>query len=110
MSENEKLISFSGDSSEVLAKISNTVGADVSPVAAKKSRTYSHRHFKIHNDPQLSIDFVLAARNIDKDVISDSDKEKEKHRKEYFHNLKKKRLKISHRYLSIVSKTTFSVC
>ena len=56
--------------------------------------SHSHHHFK-HKGKVRCIDFILAAKN-------DDDEEKKNIRKFYFHNLKRKILKISSPKLSQV--------
>ena len=58
------------------------------PTAKRKE---SHKHFRYH-EKKFPIDFVLAAKNIDKASMSERDRENMKRRREFFHNLRKKRL------------------
>ena len=68
----------------------------------KKRRKTSDKHFR-HREEKLKIDFVLAAKNVQKDSMTEREKENEKRRRTYFRKLRKKHLKISKRFVSIVS-------
>ena len=91
---------------ECLIKDNDVINsADVSFEEKRRHRSRSHKHFR-HHEENLTIDFVLAAKNLR--LKSDNNrktKEIERIRKNFFHNLKKKRLKISPR--PIKSKVSF---
>ena len=68
----------------------------------RRQRKKSNKHFQ-HKKQKLNIDFVLAAKNFDRyDDLTEKNRELDYLRKKYFHNLKKKRLKISKPFLSQV--------
>lgn len=112
MADQERLIqSSNGDAGSRNGSNGNDSGStgNDSGSTGKAERTPTER---TSNGPsqkyrkhKLNIDFVLAAKNVSKDSMNAAEKEKDKRRRKYFHNLKKKRLQISRRQVSHVSMT-----
>lgn len=73
----------------------------------ERTRKRSDKHFR-HKEETLRIDFILAAKNLRlRPDNTRKTKEIERIRKNYLHNLKKKRLKVSRPFKSQDKKTLF---
>ncbi|XP_066923434.1 anoctamin-7-like [Clytia hemisphaerica] len=111
-SENEHLVDFTdftdtGSSRKSNGRRSNSANGKSTVDGHKRHRKKSNKHFQ-HKKQKLNIDFVLAAKNFDRyDDLTEKKRELDYLRKKYFHNLKKKRLKISKPFMSQDEKTYF---